>query len=258
MVKRYYLFAVACFILAALVEFLGLNTSSFLTTNAATAHLPDNFWAHITVLGNGVTIVALAYFLQTKNPQILLVFLIAMVLGLLVIQPLKGLTSVSRPAGVLALEEFHQIGKILRSRSFPSGHTATGFIVATIIGLMRYSSPVTIISFVCAALIGLSRIALGVHWPVDVFAGTGIGIIIGCVAFTAFKQFIFRKTYRIRPIYQRLLLVLVSFWAAFWYQPNYPVCETFFVLLFSSVLIHFSFFYGRKHATKRQATLQTQ
>jgi undecaprenyl-diphosphatase len=60
--------------------------------------------------------------------------------------------------------------------SFPSGHTAAAFVMATIFGTIL---PVLFFPLaVLAALIGFSRIYNGLHFPSDVLAGMMLGF--GC------------------------------------------------------------------------------
>ena len=59
---------------------------------------------------------------------------------------------------------------------FPSGHTEASFLVATLLSAQnRRFIPL----YAFAMLIGISRIFLGVHFPVDVIGGGILGIIIG-------------------------------------------------------------------------------
>ncbi|MGR5119534.1 phosphatase PAP2 family protein [Vibrio astriarenae] len=60
--------------------------------------------------------------------------------------------------------------------SLPSGHTAAGFLMATVIS--HYYPPLAPVAFVWAGLIGLSRILLGVHFVTDVVIGVLLGV--GC------------------------------------------------------------------------------
>jgi undecaprenyl-diphosphatase len=60
--------------------------------------------------------------------------------------------------------------------SFPSGHTSTSFACAYVIS--RLAPRLTIPVFVLASLIGLSRVYVGVHYPLDVIAGAIFGLIV--------------------------------------------------------------------------------
>lgn len=66
--------------------------------------------------------------------------------------------------------DFHPSDKF----SLPSGHTAGAFVMATAIALVLPS--MVWLAFGWAVLIGLSRIVLGVHYPLDIIAGALLGI----------------------------------------------------------------------------------
>jgi undecaprenyl-diphosphatase len=71
--------------------------------------------------------------------------------------------------------------------SFPSGHTASSFTAATIIGLKyhlkskgwKYWLIYPLLAF--AILVGFSRIYIGVHYPYDVVFGAFIGIVCAII-----------------------------------------------------------------------------
>ena len=68
--------------------------------------------------------------------------------------------------------------------SFPSGHAAGSFAVATFVALRAYTWTkrtrlVAVVMFTYAALVAWSRCVLGVHYPTDVVAGSVLGIAIG-------------------------------------------------------------------------------
>ena len=60
--------------------------------------------------------------------------------------------------------------------SFPSGHTASSFALATTIFL--HNRRVGIGFLVAAGIVGIGRILSNVHYPVDIAGGAIIGIII--------------------------------------------------------------------------------
>jgi len=72
------------------------------------------------------------------------------------------------------------IGVVPASASFPSGHAATAFAAAVAIGLVhpRLRRPLLAL----AAVVALSRVYLGVHYVLDVVAGTILGIAVGIAA----------------------------------------------------------------------------
>jgi len=71
--------------------------------------------------------------------------------------------------------------------SFPSGHTIFVFALAT--GVYRYNKKVGIWFYVLAGLVGFSRIFVGVHWPYDILAGAGLGILVAFVCDWLFRKY---------------------------------------------------------------------
>jgi len=81
-----------------------------------------------------------------------------------------------RPFEVIPEAILHQ--HIPLGRSFPSSHTAVALAVAIALVpfLPRWGAAVAI---AYAALVGWSRIYVGVHFPLDVLGGAGIGMAVG-------------------------------------------------------------------------------
>lgn len=75
------------------------------------------------------------------------------------------------------------------SPSFPSGHTADAFVVATSMSLLFYPKWQLLVPiWIWAIAIGYSRIVLGVHYPSDVLGSMVIGSMIAVVIHFLIKK----------------------------------------------------------------------
>jgi undecaprenyl-diphosphatase len=151
----------------------------------------------ITWLGNaGIVIALVGIFFALKKQgyfrQHFFWFLAAMVLGGLCIFVLKKLIPRPRPLTDFAplIEagkvQIHIVGEHLKYRSFPSGDTQTAFTAATYLSLLipRWAP-----LFLCLGVgVGLSRIYMGVHFPLDVIVGGLIGAAFAAGAWFARKK----------------------------------------------------------------------
>ncbi len=93
---------------------------------------------------------------------------------------LKAIVRAPRPFQVLESID----GKRLETAtgySFPSGHTTTGAAFYTALALAFRKRPLSMLCAIMMALVGVSRLYLGVHWPIDVFAGLLLGVTISFV-----------------------------------------------------------------------------
>lgn len=75
--------------------------------------------------------------------------------------------------------------------SFPSGHTATAFSMATSLTLRYPDKPAIIaISYLYAAIVGYGRMYLGVHYPSDVLGGMIIGSGSAALVYSLRKEIV--------------------------------------------------------------------
>ena len=92
----------------------------------------------------------------------------------------------ARPRPYDELQNVRLLVACTGSFSFPSGHAAASFAVASIIG--HYSGRTAIPAFVIACLVAFSRIYVGVHYPSDVLGGAVWGGITGGVIILIYQR----------------------------------------------------------------------
>ena len=79
-----------------------------------------------------------------------------------------------------------------RGYSFVSSHASNHFAIATTLGLILFSLSPWILygGWLWAGLICFGQIYIGVHYPIDIFAGSILGICIGIILNRVFLKFI--------------------------------------------------------------------
>ena len=174
-----------CLLLAILAT--GGNQPLFLSINSISRITGDPLWANLTILGDGLIIFVLILCFAGRRPDIVWALLITALLTALATHGLKALFHAERPPAMLAPGTFHIIGPTFTSNSFPSGHTTTAFAFAGALSLLLRRHAITTLLICAASLVGISRIAVGVHWPQDILAGAMLGWLCA-VAGTAIAQ----------------------------------------------------------------------
>lgn len=137
--------------------------------------MPDIVWANITFLGDTVTALSIAALISYRHPHLVLATIVAALICGVTIQLAKHGFSAPRPPAALPSGSFHTIGPAYRSNSFPSGHTATGFLMFGLLTRTVRTFRWRLCLYAAAVLVGWSRVVCGVHWPVDVAVGAVIG-----------------------------------------------------------------------------------
>jgi membrane-associated phospholipid phosphatase len=158
--------------LFALVLATDSNRAAFLVLNHEGHRFGTLFWLNLTLLGDGAVALALVLPCIRRAPQCFWAALAAGIFAGLWTQVTKQFIDVLRPLSVLAADQFYHAGPAYRRVSFPSGHAATAFALAGILvmglpgGWLRRA-----LLLLLAVLVSLSRIMVGVHWPLDLLWG---------------------------------------------------------------------------------------
>lgn len=200
---------------------LGGYHAGFGTLNASAAAYPPRMWEWLTVLGDERVAFALALFFSRRHPRLFWALICAALVAVAYSRGLKPLFDARRPPGVLAPGSFHLIGEGPRRESFPSGHSVTA---AVFFGVLLYEARGIgwrLVFASVALLAGLSRVAVGVHWPVDVAAGLAGGFASAWVGIWLAH----RGAWGVRNVPLHLaLVILCALMAAslFWSDGGYP------------------------------------
>jgi undecaprenyl-diphosphatase len=105
---------------------------------------------------------------------------VALVVAAVVGAELMALTLkavIGRPRPYVRFPEQEPLLHATLDLSLPSGHAATSFAAATV--LARLVPRIAVPAFLLAAAVALSRVYVGVHYPVDVALGAFLGFSVG-------------------------------------------------------------------------------
>lgn len=180
--------AYTLFFITGLVFVLSVSKAeSFLLLTACHSPFLDGLFKYWTFLGDGAFSGVFALAALFKKLRYGIYFLLTYIVSGLTVQILKRFlfSAFPRPH-----KYFEILGReivlvpgvdILRQRSFPSGHTATAFALFIGIALLVRNKTLKIGCLLIAIGVGYSRVFLAHHFPMDVIAGSIIGVITAAV-----------------------------------------------------------------------------
>lgn len=151
--------------------------SGFLALNGLFAQLPPALWQWLTVVGDERVTLTLALFLSRSHPRVFWTLICAALVAIAYGRGLKPLLDAARPPAVLPAGSFELIGDGHRRHSFPSGHSVTAAVFFGVLAYYAQRIRWRLTFILLATAVGLSRIAVGVHWPIDVMAGLAGGAL---------------------------------------------------------------------------------
>ena len=158
-----------------IIGLTGSNRPLFLILNHALYFKPEDIWINVTLYGDAAMVMILMLPLIKNHPEIIVKSFIAAIIASLFLHGFKEFMPSPRPPSIFTPDLMHQLGNQFYHSSFPSGHATAPFTLACMIIFLVDNTKVRTIVLVYASLIAISRIATGVHWPLDILGGMFFG-----------------------------------------------------------------------------------
>lgn len=169
--------------------------------------LSDQFWLFVTQWGDAAQALVLLLVVFRLRPVQVAWVLKTWLMGTLASPLLKAAWDAPRPLSVLDPQWLHAIGQTpMGGHSMPSGHSlAAGSMAALLFFALDRGRVWQCVVVLGGGLIGLSRLAVGAHWPADVLAGLGWGLLLVLCA---------QRWEQVQPWAQRLASDRAQSWVA--------------------------------------------
>lgn len=242
-----------------LVWLLDANRSVFLFFNQFSHYTGGILWENITTMGDSLVVFTLALLLIGRRPLLLWILLFSAMVSTVVVHGMKEWTLVMRPPAVLPADQITVIGIAHKAVSFPSGHTTAIFTVVALLCLQQgLARGWKFALLLLGALVGISRMAVGVHWPIDVLGGMLIAWSSVLIGYFFAPQITWGTTHSAQRFFA-VLLLLAAIALIFSHESGYTHAR-FLELLIPIATIAFSlpklrelFFTPIPEEEKRQA-----
>lgn len=130
-----------------------------------------SFFKFLTFFGDKefyIMVLPLFFWLWDKEKAVKLLFILLP--SLLINFWLKEIFQTARPLGVALIEQ--------GGFAFPSGHAQGSTTLWLMLALLIRKKWMNIFAVIMIILVSLSRLYLGVHYPIDIFGGLLIGVLL--------------------------------------------------------------------------------
>jgi undecaprenyl-diphosphatase len=114
---------------------------------------------------------------------------------------------------------------------FVSSHAANTFAIAVFLAFVLRHRTTSLCLMLWASIVGFSRIYLGVHYPLDVVAGSLLGIVVGIVVYTLYF-FVIGKCFKVQQQY----------YSNAYTSSGYQVDDIYIVLTSMALTLIYTFF----------------
>lgn len=214
---RFNLILSAVFLLClTFVILTGINRPLFIAVNSFGQHFYSFIWENLTFLGDTLSACAIMVLFIRKRPDLIWSGILAALLATVIVNIIKSFFDIPRPPVIIDKNLISVIGPSLSRHSFPSGHTVTIFAFAGILVFYFRTFFSRICIIVLAMLVGISRIAVGVHWPEDVLAGAVLGILCATTGVYFVEKMEWKRNKTLQLVVGFLLLLSIIYLLIFY------------------------------------------
>jgi membrane-associated phospholipid phosphatase len=188
-VKEYWgIYLLMIYFLSGIAGFLYFEKGDTeLWLNQQNTPAADIFFKYCTYIGGGITFAILLLALLFYRYYYAILTSLVIIFQTIFVQGIKLFIfpAWDRPVIFFQEKEIHLVDGVRISifNSFPSGHTATAFSIATILTLIIRNRKLSLVWYFIAILVALSRVYLMQHFFMDIYAGAIIGITVSLVTF---------------------------------------------------------------------------
>lgn len=187
-------------------KLLKWDRDTFVYLNGLGIENYDFFWSTVTNISTWIPLFILFMILfYLKFPKREALYKFFMVVGLAIfITLITHFTKISvarlRPNNTEEINTLIRILKTPTDYSFFSGHASSSFSITLLVFLfLRKKVKWAALFFIWPILFALSRIYVGVHFPIDILVGMVVGLLSGWLFYALYQRFIAPYSVSIRP-----------------------------------------------------------
>ncbi|MEE1962430.1 phosphatase PAP2 family protein [Allomuricauda taeanensis] len=189
-----------------LEKLLQWDRDTFVYLNSLGIEKYDAFWSTVTNIATWTPLFVLfLVLLYMKFPKKDALYKFLTVLGLVIfVTAITHFTKISvarlRPNNTEEINTLIRILKTPTDYSFFSGHASSSFSIAMLMYLfLRAKLKWALLFFIWPILFTMSRIYVGVHFPIDIIVGTVVGLLSGWLFHALYKRFITPYSTSVHP-----------------------------------------------------------
>lgn len=205
---------------------------------------------NLTQLGDASIFLSFLILLVIYAPKFWESLLSALLVSAVLCKFLKELFSIPRPAEILNKDSFIIVGRTLDGfSSLPSGHTVNVFTILTVILFafmpkkIIYKGIWIFLLLGFGYLIGLSRVAVGAHFPFDVFIGSLIGYCSGVLGILITRRYKIWNWFCFKKFTPLFIIAIIACCVSVSIKIYYEKSLVFYLVLISLFVALYKFIY---------------